>query len=176
MAVEPNRDVQSSRTGSSPGMKALEWLFGIIGGIAVFLGLFILFGDEDASIGLGGDLSWRVGDIDIAWMYGLLIGGGLLLLAALGLVIYGRGRTREMSARDEARWDLIWHAGIFLVVNAFIWAQDIAIGGGLDYAYWVTIPWAVGLLAHVLVFNFNRLRALEHSEMPMREDKEVEHH
>ncbi len=36
---------------------------GIVGGIAAFLGLFILFGPEDEYVGLGGDFSWRVGDI-----------------------------------------------------------------------------------------------------------------
>lgn len=30
---------------------------------------------------------------------------------------------------------LLWHAGVFVLVNAFIWLQDIAIVGGVDYAW-----------------------------------------
>jgi hypothetical protein len=41
------------------------------------------------------------------------------------------------------------HVGIFVAVNAFVWAQDFALGGGLDYALWVTVPWAIALLAHL---------------------------
>lgn len=141
------------------GFRLTEWLTGIIGGISVFLGLFILFGDPDEYLGIGGDLSWRVGDISSGWMYGLLIGGGLLLLTALGMVVYGWGRAREASEDGEGLADLIWHAGIFVVVNAFIWLQDIALGGGLDYAYWVTIPWAIGLGIHGFMYYFSHERA-----------------
>jgi hypothetical protein len=39
------------------------------------------------------------------------------------------------------------------VVNSFIWAQDIALGGGVTYAWWITLPWAVGLLAHLYAYT-----------------------
>ena len=110
-----------------------EWLTGIVGGIAAFLGLFIMFGPEDEYVGLGGDLAWRVGDISNAWMYSLLIGVAVVAAAVV---------------------DLVLHAGVFTVVNAFVWIQDFAIGGGLDYALWVTIPWAVGLAIHAGVYFF----------------------
>ncbi len=35
-----------------------------------FLGVFILVADEDQYVGIGGDLSWRVGDISSAWATG----------------------------------------------------------------------------------------------------------
>ncbi len=169
---------ESSRTQTSAGWRFTEWLFGIVGGIATFLGLFILFAGEDQYVGIGGDVSWRVGDIDLAWAYGLLIGGGLLLLIALGMVIFGRapaaGQTRMESTGLS---DLLWHTGIFVVVNAFIWLQDIAIGGGVDYAFWVTIPWAIGLGIHALVYMFSPRPVETLPERTMGEEsRELQHH
>jgi len=60
-----------------------EWFLGIFGGIATFLGLFILLADEDQSVGFGGDWAWRVGDIDTVWAYVLLVTGVVLLSGAL---------------------------------------------------------------------------------------------
>lgn len=137
------------------GWTAAGWFLGIVGGIAAFLGLFVLFAGDDQSIGLGGDLSWQVSEVSTAWTYGLLIGGGLLLAVALVMIMFGgRGGTEPTHASDLT--ELLWHAGIFVVVNAFIWAQDIAIGGGVDYAYWVTIPWGIGLAIHALTFYWSR--------------------
>lgn len=148
-----------------------EWLLGIAGGIATFLGFFILFGPEDEYVGIGGDLSWRVGDITSAWTYGLLLGGIAALLIALALVVFGpRGARprREVGDLDT----LLWHAGIFLLVNAFIWVQDIAIGGGVDYAWWVTIPWGIGLAIHGLVYYSTRAKT--DSYRPLEEQKPKE--
>lgn len=148
----PPRTEDPERMRASPVRGFFEWLFGIIGGIATFLGLFVLFADGDQWVGIGGDLSWRVGDISSAWAYGLLVGGLVLLVLALGLVFYGRtagvARTRTGSA---GLTDLYWHTGFFLVVNAFLWLQDIALGDGLNYAFWATIPWGIGLASHAFV-------------------------
>lgn len=138
-----------------PSWTFTEWLLGIVGGIGVFLGLFILFAGEDQYVGIGGDLSWRVGDITSAWAYGLLIGGGVLLLVGLVMIVLGHQRADERHTHSSALSELLWHAGIFAVVNAFIWVQDIAIGGGVDYAYWVTIPWAIGLAIHAVSVYFS---------------------
>ena len=147
-----------------------EWLFGIVGGIAAFLGLFVMFGPEDEYVGLGGDLSWRVGDISDAWMYSLLIGGFALLVIAIAMAIAGRTRP---SADSTPLGDLVLHAGIFTVVNAFVWIQDFAIGGGLDYALWVTIPWAVGLAIHAGAYFFGR----KPIEAPaVEKERELQHH
>ncbi len=132
------------------------WFLGIVGGIAAFLGLFILFAGDDQSVGIGGDLSWRVGDIAIGWAYGLLIGGAVLLLISLGTLVLAPRSVREARRTADALTGLMWHALIFTMVNAFIWFQDIVLGDGLNYAYWITIPWALGLGVHAMVVFIER--------------------
>lgn len=126
-----------------------EWTLGILGAVAAFVGLFILVAEGDQSVGLGGDWSWRVDEIAPAWGYGLLAGGIVAVLLALGLLLTGR-RAIPLQGQRRARVELIWHAVVFLVVNAFVWLQDIAVGGGVDYAYWITIPWGIGLVIHAV--------------------------
>lgn len=164
--------VTGRRTSGGPGWRFTEWLFGIVGGIALFLGLFILFAGENEYVGIGGDWSWRVGDISAAWTYGLLAGGAILLVASLVMVFLGRNRPVYMYPGNKALSDLWWHAGIFTAVNAFIWIQDFAIGGGLDYAYWVTIPWAIGLIVHVAMYLTKRDVADLPPLPPLMEERE----
>ena len=45
-------------------------------------------------------LSWRLGDIDSAWGYGLLGAGILDLLAAVALVVHGADTTASPGSRD----------------------------------------------------------------------------
>lgn len=71
--------------------RVVGWVLGIAGAAAVFLGLFILFGGEDQYLGWGG-ASWRVGDIPHGWAYGLLVGGGLLLVIVVSAILRGRNR------------------------------------------------------------------------------------
>ncbi|MSP22308.1 MAG: 2TM domain-containing protein [Dehalococcoidia bacterium] len=40
------------------------------------------------------------------------------------------------------------HLGVYIVVNTGLWLMDIAIGGGLEWAYWTTIGWGIGVAAH----------------------------
>jgi hypothetical protein len=63
---------------------------------------------------------------------------------------------------------------VFPPVNAFVWIQDFAIGGGLDYAYWVTIPWAIGLAIHAAIYFFGPkpTEALPENVS----EKELQHH
>lgn len=131
----------------SGGLRVSAVVVGIIGGISGLLGGVILLGGDDQHIGLGGDLSWRVGDIAAGWGYALLALAAGCLIAAIGLATR---RRHAGSPRDDARADLVVHAVVYLAVNAFLWVQDIALGGGLDYAYWITIPWGVGLLGHTI--------------------------
>lgn len=170
------RQRQMSRGGGGPGWRFTEWLLGIVGGIGVFLGLFILFAGESEYVGIGGDWSWRVGDISSAWMYGLLIGGGVLLLTSLVMVFYGRNRPAVTRMSNRALADLVWHFGIFLAVNAYIWVQDFAIGGGLDYAYWVTIPWAVGLAIHAIAYLSSRDRRENKTPTGTIEERDLQRH
>lgn len=131
--------------------RVTEWVLGIIGIIATFLGLFILLGGENQSLGLGGDLTWQVGDIASGWGYGLAIGGIVLLVITLALVVWDLRHPRVRRKQSEFA-GLMTHIGIFAVVNAFLWIQDIVAGDGLEYAYWATIPWGVGLLAHAISY------------------------
>jgi hypothetical protein len=81
--------------GGTGWRRGAGWVLGILGAIAAFMGLFIMFAGEDQSVGIGGDLSWRVGDISQAWAYGLAIGGGVLLAIVLALALLGRSRGSD---------------------------------------------------------------------------------
>jgi len=140
-----------------------EWFLGIFGVIAASMGVVILSAGADQYVGLGGDLSWRVGDIDPAWGYGLLIGGAALLVGAVLLRVaeWRRGVRSEPSDRAV----LLTHIVVFALVNGILWIQDIAAGGGLEYAYLVTIPWGLGLMAHVTAYLVS-VRDTGHTSTP----------
>ena len=70
---------------------ALTLFLGIVGGIAAFVGGFILLADDQGTVDIGGMVSWQVSEIDPLWGYGLLIGGALALLGALVLALRHRG-------------------------------------------------------------------------------------
>jgi len=127
------------------GWKSTWWLLALIGGVATFLGLFILFGNEDEYVGLGGDWAWQVGEIGSVLALSILIGGLMALAIVVRMTIQGR---RMGPVTTTPVQDLMFHAGVFAVVNAYIWVQDYALGTGLDYAHWVTIPWGIGLAVH----------------------------
>ena len=59
------------------------------------------------------------------------------------------GRARK---RVNDRSSLLWHISAFVIVNAFLWFIDIAGGGGVQWAYWTTIPWGVGLAFHIAAY------------------------
>jgi hypothetical protein len=64
-------------------------------------------------------------------------------------------RTPEAWARRRAKYlsGLLWHAGAFLIINAFFWILDLTLaGGGLDWAYWITLFWGVALAFHALAW------------------------
>jgi hypothetical protein len=140
---------QTTTTRGRAGYRVTEWALGIWGAIAAFVGGFILVGGDNASVGLGGEVSWKVQDIDPAWGYGLLIGGALAVIGALLLAWYDRTHHGPEDSGTGTGWaDVVTHAIVFLLVNAFLWAQDLVLGDGLNYAYLITIPWAIGLGAH----------------------------
>jgi hypothetical protein len=62
--------------------------------------------------------------------------------------------AREKRARQRAKSlvDFLWHLGVFVIVNAFVWMQDYFTGGGIEWAFWVTIPWGMGLALHGLAY------------------------
>ena len=59
--------------------------------------------------------------------------------------------TAEQRAERRAKeyTDMMWHVAAFLIVNAFLWFLDIVTGSGIDWAYWVTITWGIGVAFHV---------------------------
>jgi hypothetical protein len=62
--------------------------------------------------------------------------------------------TLEARAQKRARYltGLLWHAGSFLIINASFWILDLAGGGGLDWAYWITGVWGFALAFHALAY------------------------
>jgi hypothetical protein len=156
------RKSESAEGRSGIWWNSTGWVLGILGGISAFLGLFVMFGPEDEFVGIGGDLSWSVGEISTAWMYSLLIAGLVMLAAGLAMIVSGGRRAERVGGRASERAELLWHFGIFILVNGFIWIQDLAIGGGVDYAYWVTIPWAIALAVHTSMYTWNR----RHESLP----------
>ena len=63
--------------------------------------------------------------------------------------------TPEERARRRANEyaGLMWHVGVFVAVNAFLWILDFITGGGLEWAFWATIPWALGLGMHYIAYT-----------------------
>ncbi len=66
--------------------------------------------------------------------------------------------TAEERAKKRVKeyTSLLWHTAAYVVVNAFLWIQDIVGGGGLEYAYWTTIGWGIGLGFHMTAYFVNR--------------------
>lgn len=94
MGVGIGRDGAANPMSRIPaGIRTAAWICGVFGAVALFMGFFITFAGENQSVGLGGDLSWQVGEIGTAWVIGLIAGGAVLLAVALGLVL-GHRRPR----------------------------------------------------------------------------------
>lgn len=72
----------------------------------------------------------------------------------------------QARARAKSLVDFLWHLGVFVIVNAFIWWQDYYYTDGIGWAFWVTIPWGVGLAIHGLAY------LLEASRFEDRKTKE----
>ena len=125
--------------------------------VCATVGVVILVATDDQYVGFGGDLSWRVGEIPTMAAWGLLIGGAVLLVVMIAMIRTGRRTTPEhLRPAQRARQELVTHAVAFTIVNAFLWLQDLATGGGLEYAHWTTIPWGIGLLAHAIAYATTR--------------------
>lgn len=59
--------------------------------------------------------------------------------------------TAENRAQQRASdyTGVLWHVAVFAIINAFFWLLDIAGGGGVNWAYWITIFWGIALLFHI---------------------------
>ncbi len=84
-------------------------------------------------------------------------------------------RAMKRAADCAGLWS---HVYTYLSVNAFLWAVDIVSGGGVDWAYWVSIPWAFGLLIHVVAYwfedrGFRRRKYEQFLEEEQRRERET---
>ena len=64
-------------------------------------------------------------------------------------------QSPEQRARRRAKYlsGLLWHAGVFLIVNGFFWVLDLGVGeGGFNWALWITGFWGLALAFHVLAY------------------------
>lgn len=90
--TSPDEDLTHGETPPRAGWaRTVKQLMGIFGAIAAFLGLFIMVAGDDQHLGFW-DSTWRVGDINEWWGYGLLIGGGVVLAILIGWMADSRTR------------------------------------------------------------------------------------
>ena len=72
-----------------------------------------------------------------------------------GFVRGSDAQSTEERARRRAKYlsGLVWHAGTFIIINAFFWILDLGVGeSGVDWAFWITAAWGLGLAFHVLAY------------------------
>lgn len=62
--------------------------------------------------------------------------------------------TSEERARERATYltGLLWHAGTFLIINAFFWTMDAWGSGGVNWSPWITLFWGMALAFHALAW------------------------
>ena len=134
-----------------------RWVLAVVGGISTFLGAFILLGGDDQWVGIGGDVSWRVGDIDPLWGWGLLVGGAAFLIGGIALILRDRATASAGTQPDASPGaDLAAHAVIFTLVNTLLWVQSILITGTVSYVLLVTVPWGIGLAVQAAAYVMGR--------------------
>jgi hypothetical protein len=69
----------------------------------------------------------------------------------------------EARAVQRAKYltGLLWHVGVFVIINAFFWFLDAFVGvAGFQWAYWITLFWGIALAFHALAW-FIQGRQLE---------------
>ncbi|MEQ6900561.1 2TM domain-containing protein [Nocardioides sp. YIM 152588] len=95
-------------------------------------------------------------------------------------------RDDDMAAaekRARALTDLQWHVGAYVILNVFFWILDLAVGqSGLQWAFWVTLFWGLGLAFHVLSYMVEgrqverrAARRYERDERDEREERDERH-
>jgi hypothetical protein len=59
------------------------------------------------------------------------------------------------AAQTRAKYltGLLWHLGAFTIINAFFWILDLTLGeSGIQWAFWITLFWGLGLAFHALAW------------------------
>ena len=54
--------------------------------------------------------------------------------------------------RTDEYVGMLWHVAAFVIINAMVWGIDYVTTDGIQWAYWVTGPWLVGLLFHMVAY------------------------
>jgi hypothetical protein len=62
----------------------------------------------------------------------------------------GPDPAHRARRRTEDVWAFFLHVGLFVAINGWIWMVDLTNGDGIEFAYWITIPWAILLVLHGL--------------------------
>ena len=63
-------------------------------------------------------------------------------------------KTAEERAQERVKnfTDAMWHLATFIIINGFLWTLDIIGGGGVNWAFWVTLSWGIGLAFHLAAY------------------------
>ncbi len=63
-------------------------------------------------------------------------------------------RRPEVRARQRAKYltGFLWHAGTFVIINAFFWLLDGLGAGGINWSPWITLFWGLALAFHGLAY------------------------
>lgn len=64
------------------------------------------------------------------------------------------GLSDEQLALRRAKYTtgLLWHVGAFVIINGMFWFMDLWADPGLQWAFWITVFWGIGLLFHLLAW------------------------
>ena len=62
--------------------------------------------------------------------------------------------TPEERAHRRAGYltGFLWHAGTFVIINAFFWILDSLGYGGVTWSFWITLFWGFALAFHGLAY------------------------
>jgi len=72
---------------------------------------------------------------------------------------------------------LLWHAGTYVIINAFFLALDIIGGQGVNWSLWITLMWGLALAFHALAYYVDGRGLEEHkTEQYLAEAQEREAH
>jgi len=65
-------------------------------------------------------------------------------------VLDTENRHPEVRARQRAKYltGFLWHAGTFVIINAFFWLLDGLGAGGINWSPWITLFWGLALAFH----------------------------
>ena len=70
-----------------------------------------------------------------------------------------QGTPEERAQKRLEEYNgLMWHVASYVIINLMMWALDWYQGGGINWAFWITIFWGVGLAFHVASYWIDETR------------------